>query len=195
MVAIAVSFGKVRPGTAWHGMAGHGAVRPGVVGLGGLRQGKDFIKPGRLTGYASVFNCVGTGVNGIPTIIRPGAFRRALALGDDVQALVNHIPRWFLASIADGGLRLREDPRGLYCEIELASNPDSRLIAIAVAHRLIRGMSFAYLKAASHWEMDGDTRVLWDVGRLTNVGPCRPAAFRETSVIWQSSWGRGRWHQ
>jgi len=148
-------------------------------------------RPGKLTGYVARFGCKGRGADGILTTIRPGAFRRALERGDDIQAIIHHDPRWFLASTRDGTLRLREDSLGLFAEIDLPLTLTGQWIAALVMGRRVLGMSFAYEGATQHYDADG-VRVITDVGRLIEVGPGGPgrrAGFRQTSVTWQPDYG------
>lgn len=82
-------------------------------------------------------------------IVRPGAFREALAANQDVRALRDHNPTLLLGRTRSGTLRLREDDRGLAVEID----PPDTEIGRDTLHLLDRGdlsgMSIAF------WPRDG----------------------------------------
>lgn len=75
-----------------------------------------------ITGYAAVFNEWTTlwSYKGdeIREIIRPGAFRIAIESGQDVRALENHDSSRLLGRTKAKTLRLREDDKGLWFEID-----------------------------------------------------------------------------
>src|SRR5690606_41104900 len=73
----------------------------------------------RLSGYAAVFDQE-IDIGGMfREVIRPGAFARAIAEGQDVVLLFNHDPSTVIARTSSGTLRLREDETGLWFEVDL----------------------------------------------------------------------------
>jgi len=75
-----------------------------------------------ITGYAAVFNEWTTlwSYRGgeVREVIRPGAFRIALETSQDVRALENHDSSRLLGRTKAGTLRLREDDKGLWFEVD-----------------------------------------------------------------------------
>lgn len=118
---------------------------PGTIEV---RSGAD--APDRLVGHASVFNQWTTLYESDSyrwrEIVRPGAYARAIAEGQDVRALFNHDPNFVLGRTTSGTLSLAEDERGLVSEI---NPPASQLVRDLVLEPIRRGdvsqMSFAFV--------------------------------------------------
>lgn len=102
-----------------------------------------------ITGHGAVFNQWATLYSGRSyiwrEIVRPGAFRNALAAAQDVRALFNHDSNFVLGRTRSGTLRLREDGAGLAYEIDA---PDTQLVRELVLSPIdrgdITGSSFAF---------------------------------------------------
>ena len=105
----------------------------------------------KLTGYAAVFGQEAR-VAGFTEVIRPGAFKGALA-GRDVLALIDHNPSKLLARTKSGTLRLEEDSRGLRYEIDLPDTQEGRDILTLAERGDLGGMSFGFTvsKGGEHW--------------------------------------------
>lgn len=106
----------------------------------------------KAVGYAAVFNSwtslsKGKGYD-VREVIRPGAFRNALAEGQDVRALFNHNPSDLLGRTSAGTLRLAEDSRGLWVEIDLPDTATGRDVAELVGRGDASQMSMAFLPRA-----------------------------------------------
>src|SRR5438128_11032112 len=81
--------------------------------LSGIELRVDAGAPPKLVGYAAVFNSKSLDLGGFIEIVRPGAFKRTLAAGADVRALVNHDPNLIIGRNKAGTLDVAEDDRGL----------------------------------------------------------------------------------
>lgn len=116
----------------------------------------------KLVGYAAVFN-QSAQIADFHETIAPGSFRRSLAGGKDVLALVDHNPSNVLARTKSGTLRLQEDDRGLRFEIDV---PDTQLgkdvLALATRGDL-GGCSFGFTVDPDGEEWRGDQRLLKSV--------------------------------
>lgn len=99
----------------------------------------------RVSGYAAVFNQPTNIGDMFVEVIAPGAFRNALARGDDVEFLINHggLP---IARTTAGNLVLSEDDHGLRIEAELdPTDPDvARIIPKMRRRGQLDQMSFAF---------------------------------------------------
>lgn len=103
-----------------------------------------------IVGHASVFDKWTTLYEGRyyvwREIVRPGAYRNALAEGQDVRALFNHDANFLLGRTRSGTLRLAEDATGLLSETD---PPDTQLVRDLVLAPIGRGdlsgMSFAFM--------------------------------------------------
>jgi HK97 family phage prohead protease len=137
---------------------------------------------GRLRGYAAIFNVLS---NPLPWFekIAPGAFREALARGDDVRALREHDPSRLLGRTTAGTLNLRETRKGLLAEIQL---PDTELghdTMEAVRRGDLTQMSFGFYVLDDEWHKeDGkDVRVIKNT-ELFDVSVVAYPAYEDTTV-------------
>jgi HK97 family phage prohead protease len=121
-----------------------------------------------LVGYASVFDewttILETDSWRFREIVRPGAYRAAIAERQDVRCLLNHDPNFVLGRTASGTLSLEETDRGLLQRTRLSEAQWVRdLVSIPVDRGDISGMSFSFncRNGASQTTVDkGDGRVI-----------------------------------
>jgi uncharacterized protein len=97
----------------------------------------------KLEGYAAIFDSPAR-VAGFMEVIKPGAFRAALAARADVLALVDHDPSRLLARTSSGTLRLAEDARGLHFELDVPDTQLGRDVLALAERRDLGGMSFSF---------------------------------------------------
>lgn len=148
--------------------------------------------PTSLHGYAAVFNEEAVIAGMFREVILPGAFDAAIKNGDEVIAQWNHgdggtLP---LGNTAAGTLRLQEDARGLFYEIDIPDTTQARDLAVSVKRGDVRKSSFMF-------EVDGPTGDTWDYSatksgglplrqitrvKLYDVSPVGRPAYAGTSV-------------
>lgn len=129
-------------------------------------------------GYGAVFNSLSEDLGGFREIIRPGAFRESLAEGADVLGLVDHDVRALLGRTGSGTMRVWEDDKGLWYEIDVPDTTPGRDAVVSIGRRDIRGSSFAFTLRGDeadewNWEVDPPIRTLrnvdvWDTGPVAN---------------------------
>jgi HK97 family phage prohead protease len=137
----------------------------------------------RLIGFASVYNSKSLDLGGFVEIVRPGAFKRTLAAGADVRALVNHDPSLIIGRTKAGSLVLTDDDRGLRVEITPPDTQTGRDIVENVRNGNIDGMSFGFITRKDAWDV-GVTpalRELLDV-ELLDVSPVTYPAYPKTDI-------------
>ncbi len=143
-----------------------------------------------ITGYAAVFNSFSEDLGGFREIIRPGAFKEALAGGQDVRGLVNHDPSQLLGRTASGTMRLKEDRRGLRFEIDAPKTTAAKDVVESIRRGDMTGSSFSFQvrgDEGDNWRTEGEDRVIrellsvdvMDVGPVTF--PAYPASVAETT--------------
>ena len=71
------------------------------------------ISPGKLAGYAAVYNSQSQDLGGFVERIIPGALKRSLTKPDHIRALLEHDPQRLLGRVGSRTLSLREDTKGL----------------------------------------------------------------------------------
>jgi HK97 family phage prohead protease len=144
--------------------------------------------PGRLVGYAAVWDSYGKDKDGGAVVIKPGAFSSALRSGENIRALIGHNPKRYLGSTWDRTLRLVEDGFGLYAEILLPASPFGSVIGPWIKSGVCRGMSF--YSAAEEWHYQDGMRVITGMRRILDVGPCvLPPSFADTLVFFRPGYG------
>jgi len=149
--------------------------------------------PAKIVGHAAVFDQWTTLYDGTywtwREIVRPGAFRNALAENQDVVALFNHDRNQVLGRSTSGTLTLREDATGLLVEITLPDTQLGRDLATLVARGDLRGMSFGFKVRANgekvtitiQGEKELEERELLDLD-LFDVSVVTRPAYPQTDV-------------
>lgn len=115
--------------------------------------------PGRLEGYAAVFN-VAANLGEFVETVKPGAFARTLAeCGAGILALYDHERRSVLGRTGAGTLRLNEDGKGLAFSLALPDTTLGRDLAVLVQRGDVNGCSFAFRchDDGEAWESRGGT--------------------------------------
>lgn len=93
-------------------------------------------------------------------VIRPGAFRAALAdPATDLLLLLGHDVNRPLARVSAGNLKIRDTSRGLAFEADLVNTTDGRDAYELLRSGVVKGCSFAFIpdQRGEHWEFrDGE---------------------------------------
>jgi len=147
---------------------------------------------GRLfRGYAAVFDTPWddrlTEDMGYVEKVAHGAFRKALALKENVPFLLGHERNMLLATTKAGNLRLREEPRGLLTEAKLPDNHLGEYARSMVDSGDIQGMSYGIaldprrdvLRSESNGVV---TRTIANARRLLDVSLTWEPAYSATTV-------------
>jgi len=105
-------------------------------------------KPITLSGYASKFDdptvLSSDGKSKVIEVIRPGAFKNAIAEQQDVRCLVDHNPTLLLGRTRSGTLKLWEDEIGLAFEVELPDIQLARDLTTSIRRRDLTQCSFSF---------------------------------------------------
>lgn len=151
----------------------------------------------KIVGHASVFNQWTTLYEGTywrwREIVRPGAFRNALAEKQDVLACINHDRGLILGRSTSGTLTLAEDSVGLLATIDPPDTQAARDLAVLIERRDLTGMSFAFWVRAGGSKttivIEGDKeledRELFDLD-LFDVSVVTDPAYPQTDVVVRS---------
>ncbi len=147
----------------------------------------------KIRGYAAVFNSrsqVMTTPKGKPFVetIAPGAFKRALDGGADVRGLANHEPTQLLGRRGAGTLRIGEDDRGLYYEIDPPDTTAGRDTVASLKRGDMAGSSFAFAVVEDDWSKDDAGMAVRELRsvHLFDVGPVTFPAYLEASAAYRS---------
>ncbi len=145
-----------------------------------------------IVGYAAVFNVRSEPIFDFVEVIQPGAFKRSLAGGADVRALVEHDPGRIIGRRSAGTLTLSEDDRGLKFDITPPDTQVGRDIVTSIDRGDIDGASFGFRVApgGSEWrtEQEITVRTLSDVD-VFDVSPVAFPAYPATSTGLRSEFG------
>jgi HK97 family phage prohead protease len=136
----------------------------------------------KIVGYASVFN-EEADLGYFREVIKPGAFKRSIAEGADVRALVEHDPAMIIGRSKAGSLTLKEDDKGLLAEIEPPDTQVGRDVVTNLRNGNLDKMSFGfYIKGENMRKIDGQwLREITDVD-LFDVSVVTFPAYEGTSV-------------
>lgn len=144
--------------------------------------------PGRLAGYAAVFDAPAD-LGPFVEVVRPGAFTRSLRQPGAIMALYDHERRSVLGRVSAGTLRLQEDQRGLAFELDLPDTSVGRDLAVLVQRGDVAGCSFGFVVpgGGDAWGTRGDklTRELHNVD-LHEITITPTPAYADTEVAMRS---------
>ncbi len=125
-----------------------------------IRSGGDLraVSPGKLAGYAAIYNSHSQDLGGFVERIMPGAFKRSLSQPDHIRALLEHDPQRLLGRVGSRTLSLQEDTKGLYFELSLPDTSYGRDLGVLVERGDISGCSFGFRcpKGGDHWDVRAD---------------------------------------
>ena len=141
----------------------------------------------KIVGYAAMFNRYSEDLGGFREQIQRGAFKRSLAEGADVRALVDHDPSRILGRNTAGTLKIKEDREGLRVEIVPPDTTVGRDAVVSLRRGDISGMSFGFRTVTDKWnKVDGENvRTLVDVD-LFDVSVVTYPAYPDTAVAVRS---------
>jgi uncharacterized protein len=141
----------------------------------------------KIRGYAAVFNALSNPLGGFREKIAPGAFRNAV-VKDDVRALVDHDPGKIVGRTKNGTLTLREDQRGLYCEISPADTSVGRDLVESIRRGDLDQMSFGFRVVSDNWSKDQSGEPIRELREVSlfDVSVVSFPAYEETSVSMRS---------
>ena len=142
--------------------------------------------PGKLAGYAAVFNKLSQNLGGFVERVDPAAFNKSLADGVPVVARFNHEDNYLLGTTAAETLRLSVDGTGLFYEVDLPDTQAGRDVAALAKRGDLSKSSFAFRVApdGDEWgwtENDYPLRTLRAV-QLMDVAPVVSPAYLDTST-------------
>lgn len=145
--------------------------------------------PGKLSGFAILYNSLSQDLGGFVEQVKPGALKRSLAQPDNIRAYVEHDPHKLLARVGSKTLELREHEKGIYFELSLPDVSYARDLGVLVQRGDIAGVSFGFRvnPNGEAWEMrDGKlTRDLIDID-LREISIVGDPAYADTTVAVRS---------
>lgn len=142
-----------------------------------------------LVGYATVWNDETELAPGYLEKFAPYAFSKHLTTNPDVIAVFNHSEDKLLGRTASGTLRLREDEKGLWVEIDLPDTELAKEIKELVSRGDLNGMSFRFHALDETFDTlpDGSTLRTVLEAEIYDVSVVTVPAYRNTSVELRSS--------
>lgn len=137
-------------------------------------------------GYAAIFNSRTTIGDWFIEEIAPGAFTESLRTAD-VRALIDHDTGRVIGRSTVGTLRLTEDGKGLFSEIDLPDTTDGRDLAVQLERGDISGMSFSFRATKEQWDETGVMPVRTIIAAdLIEVSAVAFPAYTDTSIAMRS---------
>jgi HK97 family phage prohead protease len=145
--------------------------------------------PGKLAGFAILYNSLSQDLGGFVEQVKPGALKRSLAQPDNIRAYVEHDPHKLLARVGSRTLELREHDKGIYFELSLPDVSYARDLGVLVERGDITGVSFGFRvnPGGESWEMRNGQlmRDLTDID-LREISIVGDPAYADTSVAMRS---------
>lgn len=137
-------------------------------------------------GYAALFNTRTSIGDWFVEELAPGAFSDTLKTAD-VRALVDHDTGRVIGRSIAGTLRLNEDDKGLFVEVDLPDTTDGRDLAVQLERGDISGMSFGFRVTKETWDETGDmpVRTIQAV-ELFEVSAVAFPAYADTEIALRS---------
>jgi len=132
-----------------------------------------------------MFNSPSQDLGGFIEIIRPGAFAKSIANGDDVRCLFNHEADNILGRNTAGTLRLKEDSVGLFFECDLGNQSYATDLYESIKRGDVNQCSFGFFCREDNWlptsEAPGVLREILEA-ELMDVSPVTYPAYLATSL-------------
>lgn len=142
-----------------------------------------------ISGYAAVFDSWSEDLGWFREKIAPGAFANALK-NSDTRALFNHDSNIVLGRQSAGTLRLKEDEKGLFMEVDLPDTQHGRDLDVLIGRGDITQQSFGFTVKRDSWVDDIENevveRTIEEVGELFDVSPVVFPAYPDTTVAVRS---------
>ena len=113
-------------------------------------------------------------------VIRPGAFSRSIARGNDIVSFFNHDRNRLLGRTSSGTLRLTDTPEGLTFEVDLPEH--AKDIREMVERGDLTGASFTGFTRKGGEEWTSEARELTDI-YMVEIGPVVSPAYRDSTVM------------
>lgn len=143
-----------------------------------------------IEGHAAVFMKRSGDLGGFVEQIKPGAFKRALASGDDCLCLVNHDPRQMLGRTSSGTCKIDEDEDGLAFRCAMPNTQLGRDTMEQIKRGDISQCSFSFTCDDDDWDEEKDeegrstiVRTVNSVNKLFDVSPVIQPAYPQTDVV------------
>lgn len=142
-----------------------------------------------IEGYASVFDSLSQDLGGFREVIKPGAFKRALAESPDILCVVAHDADRLLGRTESGTCTVKEDERGLKFRCNMPNTTLGRDTMEMIKRGDMQECSFKFGmdcddEDCEEWDdQEGFVRrTIRSVARLFDVSVCREGAYRATRV-------------
>jgi uncharacterized protein len=142
-----------------------------------------------IQGYAALFD-VETEIRGywgaFKESVAPGAFAKSIRDNRRVVSLFNHDSNILLGSTSGGTLRIKEDDKGLFMEVEPPDTQVGRDVVESIRRGDVQGQSIMFEIVGEEWTFaqkkgEMDSRRITDV-ILWECGPVTFPAYEQTSV-------------
>ncbi len=139
-----------------------------------------------VAGYAAVFGEWADIYGWFEETVARGAFTNTLRTAD-VRAYFDHDRGRGLGRSTAGTLRLTEDAKGLFVEIDLPDTTDGRDVATLIERGDVSGMSFGFSVLRQEWDetVDPPRRTILEV-ELREVSIVSEPAYDGTSIAMRS---------
>ena len=139
-----------------------------------------------ISGYASKYETMSKDLGGFKEIIKRGAFKNALQ-SPDIIANINHDDNMILAR-SGNNLILKEDPIGLYFELEVPETTYGNDLLVNVRSGNVSKCSFAFAVGSDTWEQRSGVAIrnIHEIKQLFDVAIVTIPAYEDTTIAIRS---------
>jgi len=136
-----------------------------------------------LSGYAAMYEKISEDLGGFKEVIQRGAFKGAI--GGDIIANINHDDTKILARTSNSNLEVREDPAGLFFELEIPDTSYGNDLLENVKNGNISKCSFAFEVGKDSWTNDTNglpVRSIQSFKSITDISIVTTPAYEDTML-------------
>jgi HK97 family phage prohead protease len=158
-----------------------------TVGIEDLEVRADDTGTG-IRGYAAVFDKLSLNLGGFREKIAPGAFKYSVENKRRILALWNHDSNLPIGSTDGGQLKLSEDSRGLFFDLQPINTSTGRDVQEMIRSGVVKGVSFGFVVKKDAWDQTDPrnvVRTLVDVD-LIEISPTAFPAYPQTTAAVRS---------
>lgn len=141
-------------------------------------------KPGKVSGYAAVFDKLSADLGGYRERMAPYAFD-GITNGADIRIFWNHDSSQVLGRTRSGTARVAPDTQGLHFEVDMPDTTYARDIWTALERGDVSGASIGFFIGDEKWSTDEagyPVRTITRVSELVECSLCAIPAYPDTSL-------------
>lgn len=133
----------------------------------------------KIAGYGYVFNSLSENLGGFREVIAPGAGAQVIAKGPDVRGLFNHNPDLILGRTTSGTMRIGEDEKGGWYEIDPPDTSYANDLMVSLERGDVTQSSFAFrvARGGEEWDEDENGVLIRTITKFSDLFDQSPVTY------------------